>query len=122
MKHTVLICALLATFNVFSAVTWEGQKISSVYSANMTIPLNLDNRTFRIVSGTELKLLEIESLNMLKVYLHKYKVQDCPSRSLETDLELLQVGDKSVGVNLVRNCILEVYIERADYKASSFLE
>lgn len=122
MKHIILLSLLLGSFQAFASISWENQTLSATYSTSMTIPLALDSRSFRIDSGTELKLIEIESLNMLKVFLHKYKVTDCPSRNLETDLELVQVHGKAVGVNLVRGCVLEVYIERADYQSKSFVE
>ncbi|MAZ49205.1 MAG: hypothetical protein CME65_11640 [Halobacteriovoraceae bacterium] len=122
MKHIVLLSLFLGSFKAFASISWENQTLSASYTTSMTIPLALDSRSFRIDRGTELKLIEIESLNMLKVYLHKYKVTDCPSRNLETDLELVQVSGKAVGVNLVRGCVLEVYIERADYSAKSFVE
>ena len=122
MKHIIFVSVLLASFQAFANISWENQTVSTTYATSMTIPLSLDNQRFRIQSGSDLKLIEVESLNMLKVYLHKYKVSDCPSPALETDLELLGVYGKSVGVNLVRGCVLEVYIERADYQAKSFLE
>lgn len=122
MKHFILLSVLLFSFHSWANISWENQTISNTYKTSMTIPLALDGRRFRIENGTELTLTEVESLNMLKVYLHKYSVADCPAQNLETDLELLQVSGKSVGVTLVRGCILEVYIERADYQAKSFVE
>ncbi len=122
MKLFILIGVLTTSFQALANISWESQTVSTTYATSMTIPLRLDNRNFRIQNGTDLKLIEVESLNMLKVYLHKYKVSDCPSQSLETDLELMDVNGKSVGVNLVRGCVLEVYIERADYQAKSFVE
>ena len=86
MKHIILLSLLLGSFQAFASISWENQTLSATYSTSMTIPLALDSRSFRIDSGTELKLIEIESLNMLKVFLHKYKVTYCPSLNLETDL------------------------------------
>lgn len=122
MKAYLVLSLFLLSFQALANISWQNLSVNSTYSSNMMIPLNQGERSFRIDQGSDLKLIEVEVLNMLKVYLHRYKVSDCPSPSLETDLELLLVHGKSVGINLVRNCVLEVYIENADHQAKSFLE
>lgn len=121
MKQLIFFIMLVSATTASAAINWADQEIAKSYTSTMNVPLSLDGQSYNIARSSMFKLVEVESLNMLKVYLHKYKISNCPSANLETDLELLNVGGRSVGVNLVRGCILEVYIERPDYTSRSFL-
>ena len=121
MKYVLLLAISLLSHSLFAAVTWSNQTTLSEYLSDQQVLLALDGKEYVIPEKTHFQLVSIEALSMLKVYLHKYKIANCPSVSLETDLELMDVNGRSIGVTLVRNCILEVYIELIDYETESFL-
>ena len=76
---------------------------------------------------TKLKLIEKSALSMIKVHLHKYELPGCTLGAIETDLQLIPVKKRSnkktsVGVNLLKGCRLEIFVDMEEYSTISFLE
>ena len=64
---------------------------------------------------------------MIKVHLHKYELPGCTLGAIETDLQLIPVKKRSnkktsVGVNLLKGCRLEIFVDMEEYSTISFLE
>lgn len=120
MKYIVLISLLFSNF-AFAKSNWSDQEVGTEYKLDRSITLRVDESQYTLPAGTKFELVKKEALNMLKVYFHQYKINNCPSSRLETDLELVQVGSSSIGVNLAKGCIVEVYVDLPDYDSLSFL-
>jgi hypothetical protein len=126
MKY-IYICLLLFAQVGFSAVKWDAQEVNTTYKLNKKITLQLDDKKYDIVKDTQFELVEVSDLNMIKVHLHKYKINNCPSPNIETDLQLINIRQSSrrrtsVGVNLTRNCIVEIFVDMKEYSTLSFLD
>jgi hypothetical protein len=64
---------------------------------------------------------------MIKTQLHKYKINNCPSSTLETDIQLIPVKQRNgeefaVGVSLAQGCMAENFIDSEKYNRDSFLK
>lgn len=91
--------------------------------------LEISESKLNLKAGTKLKLVEKSDLNMIKVKHFKYKINDCKlygSAALnETAIELIPVDHLSnegvsVGVNVAKDCMLEVYVQESDSKSQTF--
>ncbi len=130
IKSILLILALGFIIDSYAAmnVKWQSQRVKAQYRSNKKIVLNLENgKQISFPKGTSFNLVEVTPLNMIKVQLLKYKIDNCPSLESETDLELVKVKQtdsttKSVGVNLTKGCTVEVYVEAQDFNSNSFLQ
>lgn len=126
MKLLILILSLVSMASASSAtVNWNSQEINRTYKLNKTIKLQHDDGFITIPTNTYFELYEITELSMIKVHLHKYNISNCPSQSMETDLELIQVkqpgnSTTSVGVNLTKGCKVEIFIDMNEYQTNSF--
>lgn len=126
MKHILLILLTVILFSHNSiASTWESISEGRSYKLMQDLKIEDGKKELFLSKGTRLKALEVSELNMIKVNFQKYQVQNCPDETLETDLELVPVDIKgtklSVGVNMTKGCILEVFVEKKDVEKASFL-
>ena len=126
-----IILSLLAVFisqvSYSNVTNWNSQSIKTIYKSVREISLHLDDKKIVIPPNTEFELFEISELSMIKVHLHKYKINNCPFYSTETDLQLVQIAQAndvktSVGVNLTKGCHVEVFIDMKEYNSMSFLK
>lgn len=128
MKISTIMVTLLFAPAVFAnVVSWGSQKSNNIYKSVKDLTLYLDNKEYIISKGTSFELFEVSRLSMIKVYLHKYKIDSCEASLAETDLELIKIKqlgktDTSVGVNLAKECSIEVLIDMNDYQTLSFLK
>lgn len=135
MKSITLIISFFWISSLFaSALKWSEQNENQIFKLTQSIKINIFNDKFEevehvISKDSKFELIEVSNLNMIKVHLHKYKISNCPSLINETELELVKIKQpsgsdkiKSVGVNLTKNCILEVFIDMEDYNSYSFLK
>lgn len=126
MKYIMIYLLLFAQVS-FAAVKWDAQEVNTAYKLNQDIVLQMDDQKYNIPKGTQFDLNEVSDLNMIKVHLHKYKINNCPSPNVETDLQLISIRQNnrrktSVGVNLTRNCIVEIFVDMKEYATFSFLD
>ena len=106
---------------------WSSQETNKRFKSSKLINLFLNDKKIELPQGTSFELFEVSDLNMIKVHLHKYKINNCPSSSEETDLQLVDVDQgrrrkKSVGVNLTKGCVVEIFIDMEEYNTLSFLQ
>lgn len=132
MKKIILlnILALLvsasATAKVDSIKKWSGLKIGQIYQSDINLILDLStNAEKNIPKNSEFKLIESSELNMIKVRLHKFHWLNCLDENhKEVELTLIKSNAMkgTVGVNLTKDCIVEVFIEKKDYNTVSFFK
>lgn len=128
MKLLITMLLLAIGGSAFANSTlWDNQEVENTYKLTKKITLHFDDEKFILPKDTEFKLIEISELSMIKVHLHKYIITNCPSNSMETDLELISVrqlnrGKTSVGVNLTKGCRIEIFIDMKEYNTLSFLK
>lgn len=126
MKLILTMLILALSYSAFAdTVAWNAQELNRVYKINKKIELQHDGETFILPKNSYFELIEKSKLSMIKVHLHKYSISNCPSRELETDLELIQVDQPdniktSVGVNLTKECRVEIFIDMKEYQTTSF--
>ena len=127
MKSLVLVIALCFSSIASASTNWNRLEIDRSYRTLQDITLHLDEAAFKIPRSSDLKLIEVVNLSMIKVVLHKFKMKTCPSQNVVTDLELVTVAQDNntkttVGVNLAGSCVLEVFVEAKDVRSNSFLK
>lgn len=87
--------------------------------------INISGPSLKLEAGTKLRLVEKSDLNMIKVKHFKYKINNCKNygelAKKESAIELVSTGhEASVGVNVAKNCILEVYVQESDSQKQTF--
>lgn len=126
MKFSFVVLVLTLSISALAeTVSWSSQEINRTYKVNKNIVLQHNDGAITFPKNSYFELVEKSELNMIKVHLHKYNVSNCPSRSMETDLELIQVDQldnstTSVGVNLSKGCRVEIFIDIKEYETMSF--
>ena len=126
MKLLAIVFTLMFSISALASV-WSTQKVSKTYKLKNEIKLTYIDEEITIKKGTLLELVEVSELTMIKVHLHKFRLDKCSYRNIETDLELINVkqpnsSTTSVGVNLSRGCKVEVFIDMDEYNTHSFFE
>lgn len=128
MKLAIVVITIsLLNISYAQSLKWNSLDKGKIYKSTQIIKLQLDESFFELPKGTNFELVEISDLNMIKVHLHKYKISNCPSKRMETDLQLISIEKPnrrktSVGMNLTKRCIAEVFIDMDEYNTYSFLE
>lgn len=113
VKLLLLLSLILLASNAARASNWMSLNPGNSYQ--------LKNSVLSLKTGTRLKLVEKSDLVMMKMKLHKYKINNCELPQKETNLELVAINaDISVGVTLAKNCILEVFVQEKDSKTETF--
>ena len=124
MRFILLFSVLIALNAGAAQKSWDKLKTGERYKLIQNLNFQSKDRTFRIKKGTKLRLVENTSLSMIKVQLHRYKIDNCVEGDLESDLELVSIKgnkDLSVGMNMSKGCILEVFVEKKDFKNKSLV-
>lgn len=124
MKFFILISSIILCQNAISSnLLWSAQTENMKYNLDRNIEFEVNNRIISLKKNSKLKLIEKSVLDMIKVHLLKYKILECNKINQESDLELINLPkDISVGVNLSKNCILEVFVELKDYESTSLFK
>jgi hypothetical protein len=103
-----------------STLNWSALKINRIYSLNQEVKLADDQYQLRLAVNSRLTLKERTFLDMLNVEVFKFDIgTSCPSRNMETDIELIDIKQPNgklitVGIDLAEGCLLEVYVEQND--------
>ena len=128
MKFLVLF-SILFSLSAFASISnsWNTIESQKFYKTTKTINLDLNNKSLSIPEGTSFELIEKTKLNMIKVYLYKYKIPNCRFSDQESDLSLVSAKqpngkEASVGVNLSKGCNVEIFVDFDDYETASFLQ
>jgi hypothetical protein len=125
----VLVLLFVVSANVFSKnLKWSSLYKDSTYSLTQQIDIT-DTRKedFSILAESKLKLIQSTALPMINVQLFKFELPSCPSNSMKTELELLELPQANqkivvIGFDIVENCILEIFIEQKDLYSKSIFK
>jgi hypothetical protein len=109
--------------SIAATLNWSDLVEGSKYKLSKKINFQNIDSNISFPKNTQLKLIETSELSMIKVHLYKYQILNCRHETVESDLELVKSSrEVSVGVNLVKRCILEIFVELKDYQTKSFLK
>ncbi len=127
MKYIIILGLLWSSIANAQVIKWKGQSEGTVYKSTKSITLYQDERKIVIPAGTKYELYEVSALNMIKVHLHKYKIDNCPGADIETDLQLFPITQPnrskiSVGINIGKGCNVEIFIDMNEYNTYSHLK
>lgn len=123
-----LILLLTVSTSVFSKnLKWSSLYKGIKYTLTQQIDVTDRKEDFSIPVDSKLKLIESTALPMINVQLFKFELPSCPSSSMKTELELLELAQANqkvvvIGFDVVENCILEVFIEQKDIYSNSILK
>ena len=123
VKLLLFLSLLFLISNGAHASNWSSLSLGESYELKDNIKMS--ESKLNIKAGTRLKLVERQDLNMIKVKLFKYKINDCKEMAQETAIELVPIDQRekegvSVGVTLAKNCMLEVFVQESDSKSETF--
>ena len=78
MRHITFIL-LIFSFNASALMsnTWDKLEPGNRYKLNQNLKFNNKDKKVVFKKGTRLKLVESTSLNMIKVQLQRYKIDNC---------------------------------------------
>jgi hypothetical protein len=117
---TLLAISLFASMSYANTIGWNNQKVGLKYSLKKKVDFQINENSIQFPKNTTVELIESSELSMIKVHLFKYKILECSKKDVESELELVEsTAETTVGVNLVKNCTLEVFVELKDYKTKS---
>jgi hypothetical protein len=127
MKFMMVMILTLMSHNIFANLNWNNLKISKDYRTSRAFSLYLDDKEFLFPAEAKLTLKKVTRDNSIKVYIHRFKISICPGQTIESDLELLEIKQPqgiatSVGINLSRGCILEIFVDMDEYKTQSIIK
>jgi hypothetical protein len=125
MIKIILLLSLFIGYPALAASNWQTVIEGENYKLKKPLDIKSNGKVLQIKRGTSLKLVKTTTLNMIKVSHQKYQIKNCKNTKLETEVELIPVSQKnkeivSVGVNLVKGCFLEIFVENKDIKANNF--
>ena len=85
--------------------------------------LEIHNTDLLLPRTSRMRVTEVSSMDMINVYLYKVKAESCSHPSATSELELYTVqqrrGQTTIGIELLKNCRLEIYVEKKDHKTRS---
>jgi hypothetical protein len=119
MKNLLLSFITFSTFQVF-ALDWYEFDLDKTYTLEKEIRFQKENIILQV--GDQFKLRDIIGLS-INVSIFQFDVKKCPGPNLITELIIidptLMFNDPSVGVQLQKSCLLEVYVEMKDIFSKS---
>ena len=126
-RFLIISLFLFSIFTAKAEVQWNRQKVFTTYKLTESLKIKSDTKVISLKKDSNLELVEVSELSMIKVFLHKYKVTPCPNKKFVTDLQLIEVKQDEqdsivVGVNMAKNCQLEVFIDVNEYNLKSFVK
>lgn len=129
MRH-LLFLLLLVSSQVF-AVDWTDLEVDHSYKITQSFQLTQLERSgamLDVTQGQQVTLKDIVPLALpgFPMVLFIFDYQSCPGPAMRTDQEIIPVQGTSpmveVGVELEKNCELNVYLESKDAFSTSLFE
>ena len=126
MFHVALLVFLTAASSYGQNLKWADLVESRTYKIDRNIELSLNGKTQKINANEELKLLDFRPLSMINVFLAEFKVLNCKNGNFASEIAIVEVDQPSgeivsVGLDMAKKCILEVFVEKKDYNAISII-
>lgn len=126
MFHVASLVFLTAASSYGQNLKWADLVESRTYKIDRNIELSLNGKTQKINANEELKLLDFRPLSMINVFLAEFKVLNCKNGNFASEMAIVEVDQPSgeivsVGLDMAKKCILEVFVEKKDYNAISII-
>ena len=118
---TISLLILLSSVNAYAVRTWAN--ISAEDQVFLVNDLAIKNTDLTFSRSSQLKVTEVTLMSMINVYLFKVKADDCGKPKAVSELELYKVTSSSssttIGLELLKNCQMEIYVEKRDFQTPS---
>lgn len=124
MIKILFLLPFLINFQASAVSNWQSLVEGENYKLKKSLTIPSSGKILEIKRGTSLKLVKSTSLTMIKVNHQKYQIKNCKNSMQETELELIPVSQEgqepvSVGVNLLKGCFLEIFVENKDIETNN---
>ena len=126
-KQFAALATLLLPFTSAFAADWTELEVAEVYVLGQGLKLTgLRGEKIEIEKGADYRLEEIAPLDGLSVVEYTFAAEKCDEPAQESEMELILPEDSppgansEVGVQLVPECRLEIYVETKDLGHPSF--
>ena len=118
----ILLCLFLC-ISLNSKASWNSLSEGEVYFNKGDISLTTQNGKLNLKRNQEVFFLtRVIDLSRLKVTLYEFQLQSCDDAKLQSDMELLLYENTEFGIQLSKDCKIEVFIENYDLGHPSFFE
>lgn len=124
---TKYILLALCIASAMADYKWSNLVESKVYTTGKTLKFERNQKKLKLAKNTKLKLLNIKPLDLVNIYMAEFKILDCENADFSSEMILVDVNQRgfqkvSVGLDVVKNCVLEAFIEKSDINSTSFLK
>lgn len=125
MFRVACMILLISSSSLFAQnIKWADLVESKIYKIDREIRLSYDKTSFVINANDDLKLLDFKPLPMINVFLAELKILSCADPSFASEMILVEVNQPggepvSVGMDMAKKCVLEIFLEKKDYSAVS---
>lgn len=125
IKIVLVFITLLITSTSYATLSWNEIKVGSRISFNQNF--SIKNTNFLFKKNTTAFLVERITLKMLTVEMLKIKTQNCKMPSKTSSLELYEIIQPNnelvvVGMELLPQCVLEIFVEKQDLNSNSIFK
>lgn len=116
MKFMLIAASLLFSLNSYAAKLWTDISVRDfVY---LTSELKIQNSDVIFEKSAKMIVLEISPMPVINVFLYRVKADICPSATSTSELEMYNVrqrrGTTTIGIELLKKCEMEIYVEKTD--------
>lgn len=125
MRKSILSLLFLFSFQAY-CLDWYDFDLDQTFILKKD--LVFDQTELTLNKGNRFKLYDIISL-LINVSLYQFEVEQCPDPNANTEMIIVdpsapnnELLDASVGVQLQKSCLLEVYVETKDLFSPSLFE
>lgn len=120
---TILLFAFSA--QIVAATTWSELTVGNGY--RLTHEINIKNSQIKFRENSFAHLIERVKLEILNLELFKFKIVECSDRSSTANLEIydFQISNNeilSLGIELAKQCNIEIFLENNDLLKTSILK
>lgn len=121
MRILIITICFLMVLPAFAARTWTS--IEAGDQIYLISDLQIKNTNLLLKRNSSLRVKEVVPMDLISVVMYKVQAISCPGPSLTSELDLYSVrqatGSVTVGIELTRGCVLEIYVENTDLQTLS---
>ncbi|MBC74888.1 MAG: hypothetical protein CME64_02625 [Halobacteriovoraceae bacterium] len=126
MFRVAFLVLITAASSYAQNLKWADLVESRTYKVDRDIELSYNAKTYQLRAQDELKLLDFRPLSMINVFLAEFKILNCKDGNFSSEMVILEVDQPSgkaasVGVDMAKKCVLEIFVEKKDYNAISII-
>lgn len=121
--YKFIIIVTLFINSIYANLIWNDISFDQKIFLNQEI--FFEKEQIKLSKETVFILKDQFPLEQIKVEFFKFKLKKCSNPNIETEMILIdpkQKDDNSVGVQITKDCILEVFVEFKDLYDQSFFK